>query len=1122
MRTKSLLSGVSTLAIVAALGSAAQAADTKSGPNTIGPYTNAQTDSVTFNTDLTVQADATTGDSFYNSLSMSAAGANLTIDDSFLLGDIVNAGTMTSTGGIAIDILNDSQVGGELFNSGGILGNTIGISLVGDSTIGRGIRNTGSITGGSTAVLLGDDSEIFAGITNAGYIAGNIGINVTDAQAELQGGINNTLATSKIIGLGTAAIQMSAGTITGGIDNHGTIQGQNAAEGIVLTGGTLAGGISNRTGALISTTDVSNTAILIDGATFNGNLTNDGQIRADASSALGIVITGASVFTGNVVNNGSAVVSAFSTALLIDNTTFTGNVANSGAITSASGDAIVVSAATFTGNVTNNTGGVVTGHDGGIFMNGTTFTGTVINDGSITVTGPTGTGVMVSTTTFTGNVVNNGRITATGTVGNGVAVDLGTTLTGNVTNAAGARIVAGNIGALVAGTLAGTLTNAGTIQGVTGVDVTGRVTGGIANSGTITGTAKGIDLSGADTATTITQTAGLIRGNNGGTITTALDLVNGLADTVNANGGTIDGNITGTGADDVIMSPGSGGTFSYLRGTSSGLDQFDMAGAGTAVLGAALRGSTGAGVTIGATSMTHNGAGTLYLDDNTRVNLSGTYTQTSGTLEFQLTSDVLTHGTIAAANAVLGGRLAAYIQGDTFGTAGGNTFTYQNVITGTTSGTFANTGTIDTNSIFFTGHAVINAADVDIVLNRKTFTSALALPGLSQNQQAVGGAIEGVYSAGGYSTEFEDLFNYLLSLPAGQEAKVAHIYDELSGAEHADLQEVGLRVSHTFNDMIGGRLTDIRGSQQMADLGLRRYAEAAPSAANDGMSSAPRMRDSLGMAVWGRGYGSWTNVDSDAEAAGYDQNSGGFAGGLDFAVDRAWRIGGAIGWSSANVDFATLGDTADVDSFQFAGYGAYEGERFYGDAALSFGFHDLTTTRLIDLGGAGTEVASANYNATTWGAHGEFGARFEMGTFDFEAFVGAAYGSQSTDGFAETGAGGFSLLVQDANADSLASTVGARFSGEWQAGGVRLVPKAEVAWRHEFMDERQSFSAAFLEDPTSQFQIVSTALSRDSAVVGLGIGAQVSKGLVLFLDYDGLFNGTSNTHAASAGLRASW
>jgi outer membrane autotransporter protein len=72
------------------------------------------------------------------------------------------------------------------------------------------------------------------------------------------------------------------------------------------------------------------------------------------------------------------------------------------------------------------------------------------------------------------------------------------------------------------------------------------------------------------------------------------------------------------------------------------------------------------------------------------------------------------------------------------------------------------------------------------------------------------------------------------------------------------------------------------------------------------------------------------------------------------------------------------------------------------------------------------------------------------------------------------------------------------------------------------MASRRRFAAAFLEDPATQFQIVSAEQARDSILAKVGMGAQVSKNVVLFLDYNGVFNSTATAHGASAGLRATW
>jgi hypothetical protein len=822
MRVRSrILSGVSLISLLASVGAdgPATAADTLSGPGVFDPYVNAETDTVTIDQDATVNADAN-NDSFINALSMSDAATILTIDDSYLVGDIVNHGSMVSSADNGIDILNDSQVDGSNLNTG-LIDAEVGIFIDDDSSVAGGILNEGSIVAVSSAILLGDDSEILGGITNTGgLIQGGIGINVADAEAELHGGITNNVS-STIRGTTTAAIQFDGAVLTGGITNSGLIDGTGIANGINLLGGTITGGITNTASGVIQVAGSSVTAIIVADATFNGNITNDGQIIAEGTSAFGVIISATTDFTGDITNSATGTISADLTAVLLTNATFTGDISNSGLIESADTDGVNVSATTFTGNFTNAAGGVITGGNDGVYLNGTTFTGNFLNAG--TITGLSSSGVYFDLTTFTGNVTNDGVIA--GPSGNGLTVALGTTIDGNITNSATGVITALSRGIAIDGIVTGILTNAGLIDPSTGISVTGQVDGGIVNSGTILATVVGIDLAGADTATTITQTAGLIQGRTADdlTITTALDLDQGVEvdDTVNLNGGEIDGDIVGGGADDVIV----GGDVALRRGSVDGLDQFDV-DSGRALLGTQIRGTDGEGLSVtNVDSMTVT-AGTVYLDDDTTVDLVNDYTQGGeGTAEFFLTTDTATHGQInAGGNANLDGDLIAVVDGADFASVGGDTFTYQDIITGSISGTFAN---VSTTSIFFEAEAIYGVGFVDLELLRQGFADALILPGLTQNQQAVGGALEDIYNGALYGPDFEDLFNHLLSLPVGSEEEVAHIYDELAGAEHADIQEIGLRVSHAFNDAIGERMDDMKSAAGDKMAGRRAVAITA-------------------------------------------------------------------------------------------------------------------------------------------------------------------------------------------------------------------------------------------------------------------------------------------------------
>jgi outer membrane autotransporter protein len=1144
-----LKSGASAFAFLAATATG-QAADTVSGPATSDPYTNAETDIVTINADATIRAEAITNDSFFNGIAMSNAAGNLVINDSTLLGDIVNTSDMVSTAGTAVQILNDSQIFGELNNAGLIDGNTVGILLSDDSTLAGGLTNSGQITAGSTAILVNLDSELVGGIYNSGQISADLaGIAVSGADAELWGGITNA---GSIYAASTAAILLSGSIYEGGLTNSGQISGRTSADGITMTGGTFDGNLVNAATGVIEATGSSDVAINITGGTFEGSISNSGTIIADATSGVAINVSGTTDFNGGITNASTGLISGDADAILLGNVSFDGNITNAGSIRSVNGVGITNNVTTFTGSINNQLGGRIEALNTAVSITSTTFTGNITNAGLIRSTSTDA--LVINATTFTGNLTNTGTIdggddavvltgtTFTGNVGNSgivtasgdaVLLEAGTTQTGNMANAG--LIESTNArGTAIEGVVTGTITNqsAGVIRGyVDGIEVNGTVTGGITNAGTIIGeTFAAIDVSGADAAHTITQTAGLMRGGNGTTVGIAMSLNNTFADAVNANGGIIDGNIVGGAADsdDVTMNPTS--SFIYLRGTATNIDQFDKQGAGNALLGAAARGApdtSAVGVTINAASMTNSGTGRLYIDDDTQVNLSGAFTQSNGTLEYFLTTDMTPSGfgQIAATGAAnLGGNIAAFINPAAFAAAGGTTFTYTGVITGTTSGTFTNASSIEINSLFFEGEADVHAGAVDIILTRLAFGDAHIIHAPTQNQAAVADALEIIYGNAPYSSDFEDLFAHLFSLPAGSEHDVEHIYDELGGAEHADAQEVGLRLNHGFDGVVGSRLKELRATQAAehhAGIRQNRYAEADPIVATDAHPAGHGLRGSTKMGLWLQGYGDWTEVDGDEEAVGYDQDTQGIAGGFDVAVTPALRTGAAVGWSSADAEFVTPGDETEVDSFHAAVYAAFETGQFYADAIVGFAMQDVSTTRSVELG-FDTFDAAANYDATGFDMHAEAGWMVHAGMVTFEPFAALGYAHLSSDDFQETGADAFNLYVDSQTAETLSSSLGARINAAWTDGGVRYLPSLEVAWRHEFLDERQTIVAAFEEDPSTRFRIVSSAAARDSAVVKARFGAELSQGVAVFLDYNGLYNTASTSHGAAAGVRASW
>jgi outer membrane autotransporter protein len=85
-----------------------------------------------------------------------------------------------------------------------------------------------------------------------------------------------------------------------------------------------------------------------------------------------------------------------------------------------------------------------------------------------------------------------------------------------------------------------------------------------------------------------------------------------------------------------------------------------------------------------------------------------------------------------------------------------------------------------------------------------------------------------------------------------------------------------------------------------------------------------------------------------------------------------------------------------------------------------------------------------------------------------------------------------------------------------------IIPELSGAWRHDFGDDRQTFTAAFPDDPAATFKVVSSKISQDSALVGAGITVALAKNFELVLNYSGLLNPDVDVHNGSFGFRVTW
>ena len=369
-------------------------------------------------------------------------------------GSITNAGTLTAT---HFGIFLSGSSAGAINNSGTINSGGYGIALSGgatSSTVTGNISNTGTINAnGRDGIGLFSGSNVNGAVTNSKQItAARNGILVLNTSAvagaaTVSGGISNS-GNITSTGTGFAGIAVVGGSVSNGITNTstGSINNTNGAGILVgnqtpirlaVTAGSVTGGISNQG------TITAKTGIVVGGlSTVSGGITNTGNITGTAGTAIDLFSVGSGEGAATTINQNAG--------------TITGNI-----LLSALGDTVNVTGGAISGNIVGQsaTGTVnfalgagnmftytnsITGVSAVNVNSGTLFDNNSITATTVTVNGGTlapGTPGTVGALSITGNLVFSTAATYLVMV---------TPAASSVTNVTGSVSLAGTVDAVFA------------------------------------------------------------------------------------------------------------------------------------------------------------------------------------------------------------------------------------------------------------------------------------------------------------------------------------------------------------------------------------------------------------------------------------------------------------------------------------------------------------------------------------------------------------------------------------------------------------------------------------------------------------------------------------------------
>ncbi|MEJ5081224.1 autotransporter domain-containing protein [Ochrobactrum sp. MYb379] len=361
----------------------------------------------------------------------------------------------------------------------------------------------------------------------------------------------------------------------------------------------------------------------------------------------------------------------------------------------------------------------------------------------------------------------------------------------------------------------------------------------------------------------------------------------------------------------------------------------------------------------------------------------------------------------------------------------------------------------------------------------------------SQNQFSTAVALESQGSGG-------TLYDHILFLTQ-QDARQA--YDQLSGEAYASIQSTFINNSAYTRSAVYNNLSQ---------------AFASASAERSQLSENGRLPT-----IWGHGFGGWTNLSGDGNAARSKSSIGGFVSGIDAQVFDNWRLGVLASYSQTNFRLNERMSSGTSDDYTIGTYAGTEMPVAQGVVAfrsgLSYTWHNIEMKRAIAFAGFDDRLSSS-YDAGSFQVFGELGYKLPFTQkASFEPYANLAYVRLKTDAFSETGTQGAGLNVDENSMNTTLSTLGFRATATLNEKVIPVKARADLGWRHAFGDDRSNSFASFAG--SDGFVIGGTSIGKDTALVSGGFDFELSKSALLNVSYQGQFGSGVTQNGVNANLR---
>ncbi len=396
---------------------------------------------------------------------------------------------------------------------------------------------------------------------------------------------------------------------------------------------------------------------------------------------------------------------------------------------------------------------------------------------------------------------------------------------------------------------------------------------------------------------------------------------------------------------------------------------------------------------------------------------------------------------------------------------------------------------------------------------------SLLPPGATTNQTSVASAIDAFVARGGtLPLGFLNLFNL-------SPADLASVLTRLQGENGTGIAQAGIQAMNSFLSLVTNPFAADRFAPPSPPPRPGYYKAPVYKAMNQPVADPRRWN------IWAAGYGGQSDLSGNALVGSHDLSARayGFATGFDYRVTPYTVVGFALGGGGTNYSLSNGLGSGRSDMLQAAVYSLTRFNEAYVSAALAYGWHDVTTDRILTV--AGFDHLTAGFAANNYAGRIEGGYRFAVPGFMYIPEFGitpyAAFQMQAfhTPSYSETATFGSSLfaLNYDAHTTTVIRTeLGAWFDRSFAVWDDAILSlRSRVAWAHDSWSDL-SYTSTFQALPGSSWIVTGAAPAKD-LLLASGI-AEVSfrNGISVAGKFETEQSERTRTYVGTARIRYTW